>query len=173
MRMIYQVLEQYLNEKEYKWERKGDRLRIPLRGDNGSWTTLIDWNEDDRWICVRSVMGFAVPPAKRRAVAEFVARANYGLIIGNFELDFNDGEAAYRTSAILREDELSEVMLADLFYANLHYVDRYMPGLMAVAFGGRPARKAIDLVEGTGQPTPQDAPADDTCPRGETPTDAI
>jgi hypothetical protein len=29
---------------------------------------------------------------ERAPPAEFITRANYGLIIGNFELDFEDGE---------------------------------------------------------------------------------
>jgi len=32
--------------------------------------------------------------------AEFIARANYDMILGNFELDFHDGEVRYKTSAI-------------------------------------------------------------------------
>src|SRR5262245_30076481 len=35
-------------------------------------------------------------PAARRDVAEFIARANYGIIIGNFEIDFEDGTVRFK-----------------------------------------------------------------------------
>src|SRR5438552_11284376 len=39
-----------------------------------------------------------VPQQSRAAISEFVTRANSGLIIGNFEMDFADGEVRFRTS---------------------------------------------------------------------------
>ena len=32
----------------------------------------------------------------RKTTAEFICRANYGLPIGNFEMDFSDGELRYK-----------------------------------------------------------------------------
>lgn len=48
-----------------------------------------------------------VPEELRPGVAEFITRANYGLIRGNFEMDFNDGELRYKTT-ISRQDLLSD-----------------------------------------------------------------
>ncbi len=149
MRTIFQVLKQFLNAGTYKWERKGDRVRFPVHGENGTWLAMIGWNEDDRWVLVRSVIGFNVPPAKRRSVAEFIARANYGRFLGNFEMDFADGEVGFRTSLAVPEDPLSPTMLTDLVYVNFAATDRYLPGLMAVVYGGRCVRKVIEQVEGT------------------------
>jgi len=45
--------------------------------------------------------------SKRGAVAEFINRANYGIIIGNFEMDFADGEIRYKTSIDVQGDKLT------------------------------------------------------------------
>ncbi len=55
------------------------------------------------------------PEEKRLAIAEFVARANDGLRIGNFELDFGDGEVRYKRSAWIGEN-LSPNPFASLGY---------------------------------------------------------
>ena len=40
------------------------------------------------------------------AIAEFLTRTNYSMIIGNFELDFADGEIRYKTSIDVQGDFL-------------------------------------------------------------------
>ena len=38
------------------------------------------------------------PENKREMVSEYINRVNYGTILGNFEIDMNDGEVHYKTS---------------------------------------------------------------------------
>ena len=47
-------------------------------------------------ITSRSIIPIKVIEPKRPSVAEFFTRINYGLIEGNFEMDFADGEVAFR-----------------------------------------------------------------------------
>ena len=32
---------------------------------------------------------------KRQDIAEYLTRANYGMVMGNFEMDYSDGEIRY------------------------------------------------------------------------------
>lgn len=68
-------------------------------------------------------------------MAEFLTRANYGLMIGNFEMDFNDGEIRYKTSIDVEGDNLSSALLKQLVYANVMTMDQYLPGIIAVIDG--------------------------------------
>lgn len=52
-----------------------------------------------------------VPEDRRLALAEFLTRANYGLFIGNFEMDWQDGEVRYKTSIDVAGDRLSTALV--------------------------------------------------------------
>ena len=59
--------------------------------------------------------------------------------IGNFELDFDDGEIRYKTSIDVEGGELIDKMIDNLLRANLTTTDRYFGGLMELIYGDRPA----------------------------------
>jgi hypothetical protein len=65
-------------------------------------------------------------------LAEFITRTNYGLIVGNFEMDFADGEIRYKTSIDIDGDELTSEIIKHLVYANVTMMDEYLPGIIAV-----------------------------------------
>lgn len=48
------------------------------------------------------------------AVAEFIARGNFGIVIGNFEIDFSDGEIPYKTSIDVKGDRPSFALIKRL-----------------------------------------------------------
>ncbi|WP_049790798.1 hypothetical protein [Trichormus azollae] len=56
---------------------------------------------------------------KKQVIAECITRANYGMIIGNFELDFNDGEIRYKTSIDAEGERLSFALIKQVVYANV------------------------------------------------------
>ncbi len=80
--------------------------------------------------------------------AEYLTRANYGLRIGNFEMDFSDGEVRYKTSIDVKGGNLTPSMVKVIVYANLHTMDRYLPGIMEVIFTEHSPKQVIDTVEG-------------------------
>jgi hypothetical protein len=87
------------------------------------------------------------PADKRSAMAEFLPRANYGLTIGNFEMDFDSGEIHYKTGIDVEGDRLSTALVRQLVYANVAIVDRYLPGIMAVIYGNVSPMEAIAQIE--------------------------
>ncbi len=76
------------------------------------------------------------------AIAEFITRANYGLVIGNFELDFSDGELRYKTAIDVEDDNLSFALIKQMVYANVIIMDKYLPGIMAVIEGKVEVKKS-------------------------------
>ena len=84
---------------------------------------------------------------RRGAVAEAIARANYGMILGNFELDFRDGEVRYKTAIDVSGSTMSASMVQAMVFAGLGTMDRYFPALQAVMAGAKTAEQAIADVE--------------------------
>jgi hypothetical protein len=80
-------------------------------------------------------------------MSEFLTRANYGLILGNFEMDFTDGEVRYKTSIYIGETELDFPVIKKMVYLNLSTIDDYFPAMMKVIYGGISAEQAINEIE--------------------------
>jgi hypothetical protein len=125
-------------------------LQMGFRGDNGQWTCYAQAREEQSQFLFYSVCPVNAPDdgQKRLAMAEFLTRANYGLFIGNFELDLSDGEIRYKTSVDVEGDRLSPALVQQLVYANVFTMDRYLPGIMGVIYGHISPEDAIAQVEG-------------------------
>ncbi|MCK6619942.1 MAG: YbjN domain-containing protein [Calditrichaceae bacterium] len=85
----------------------------------------------------------------RSQVAEFITRANYGILIGNFEMDYSDGSIRYKTSLDFQGDELSPALIRNIIAAARNSGETYGYALIEVMKGQKSAQNAIDDVEST------------------------
>ena len=140
----------FFKEDDWTFTQVEDRpiLRLGFQGDNGQWTCYAQAREEETQLLFYSLCPVKAPEDKRPTVAEFLARANYGLFIGNFELDFGDGEIRFKTSIDVEGDRLSPALVRPLVYTNVLMMDRYLPGLMSVIYGGETPAEAVAKVEG-------------------------
>jgi hypothetical protein len=124
-------------------------LQLPFQGTNGRWNCYAKAREQNKQFVFYSLCPIATPENKRQAVAEFLTLANYGLMIGNFELDFNDGEIRYKTSIDIVGDNLSFALIKNLVYTNVTMMDEYLPGILFVIDGDVSPKEAITKIETT------------------------
>lgn len=118
-----------------------------FQGQNGRWGVLARSDEDKELLLFYSYCPIKIDEAKRPIIADFITRANYGLYVGNFEMDFNDGEVRYKTSVDVEGSEPTFDLIKRLVYNNVGVMDRYLPGIMAVNYGGDSPQAAIAKVE--------------------------
>ena len=71
------------------------------------------------------------PEEVRAAVAEYITRANYGLRIGNFEMDYTDGEVRYKSSLDFEGGGTYGTLIKNTIYPAVQTMDFYLPGLLA------------------------------------------
>ena len=107
-------------------------LRTAFQGENGKWVCYARAREEQQQFVFYSICPIDIPKYKRFAISEFLTRANYGMTIGNFELDFTDGEVRYKTSIDVEGDRLSHALIKHLVYINVTMMDEYLPGIIAV-----------------------------------------
>ncbi len=119
-----------------------------FEGKNGQFTCYAQERGEQEQFVFYSIFPVRAPENKLADIAEFITRANYGMIIGNFELDYSDGEIRYKTSVDVEEIEISEPLVRHLVYANVLTIDKYFPGLMRVIYAGIAPSDAINEVEG-------------------------
>jgi hypothetical protein len=150
MANLFESVEEFFTGEGWSTEQVDDgTLRMSFRGDNATWTCFARVRAAQGQVTFYSVAPVTAPPAQRPAVAELVARANFGTVVGNLELDFADGEIRYRTSLDLGPEGLDGVPFARLFGrlvgANLRMMDRHLPALLDVIGGRAPAEALADL----------------------------
>jgi hypothetical protein len=121
---------------------------VNFGGRNGQWTCYLRVIEDKYVVLFYSMCPVKAPPEKRPILADFLTRANYGLYLGNFEMDYNDGEVRFKTSLDVEGDHLTNALMKRLTYNNVTVMDRYLPGIFSVIYGGASPTEAIAQVEG-------------------------
>ncbi len=73
-------------------------LSSAVSADSLEWSLYAVTFEETEQVAIYSAIPINVPEERRLAAAELITRANYGLRLGNFELDFSDGELRFKTS---------------------------------------------------------------------------
>ena len=102
----------------------------------------------------RLVLNMLVPlnagKEERHKVAEFLLRANYGLKIGGFDFDFDDGEISYRISMYCGTEDFSPPTYEQIDFSvivGLMMIEKYGDALVKVMFGLVEPEDAVESVE--------------------------
>lgn len=119
-----------------------------FEGKNGQFTCYAQERTEQEQFVFYAIFPVRAPQDRLPEVAEFLNRANYGMIIGNFEMDYSDGEIRYKTSIDLEDVQEISPLIRHLLYANVMTMDKYFPGLMRVLYGGISPVDAITEIEG-------------------------
>lgn len=112
-----------------------------------AWNIYTTAFESERQVATYGVVPFLIEPAHRSTVMELITRINFGLVIGNFEMDLSDGEVRYRTSLDFEGGELTTPLLQQLVRSNLSVMEHYLPAFIAVALRNRSAVDALATVD--------------------------
>ncbi len=149
MGTILEAVKIFLEEDKWPYNQLNGKTvyRTAFEGDNGSITCYIQEREEQQQLVIYSLFPVRVPDALLPQIAEFTTRVNYGMVIGNFELDYTDGEVRYKTSVDTEDSEIQQAVIRHLIYANVLTMDRYFSGLMRVIYAGVSALDAITEIE--------------------------
>jgi len=80
-------------------------------------------------------------------VCEYLTRANYGLSLGNFELDHSDGEIRYKVAWNVVDGMVGDDAIDDLVDLPIAMFNRYGDGLLMVEMGMMTPEDAISKAE--------------------------
>jgi hypothetical protein len=161
MGAIYDAMEAFFKKDEWPANKIENQAAMSMnfQGQNGRWSCYARVEEEKQIVLFYSYCPMKAPEDKRPILADFLTRANYGLYIGNFEMDYNDGEVRFKTSLDVEGNksveegakdpvELSFALMKRVVYDNVGVMDKYLPGVMAVIYGGASPTEAIAKVEG-------------------------
>lgn len=149
MGQLYNAVVDYLTEDGWHFgvAQEDVALHFGFQGRSNLWQCLCIVDEDKGFVRFYSIAPVIVPEEQRAAVSEFLTRANYGLPLGNFEMDYRDGEVRFKTSIDVEGGELTPTMIENLLKSNLTTMDQYLPGLMRVLYGNVAPAQAVEAIE--------------------------
>lgn len=123
-------------------------LSTSVDAPNGAQELFVHAHEDKQRLLVYvRPRGLEIEDDRLPALADFLMRANYGLALGNFELDMNDGEMNFKNSVDVTGGALTELMVKTLVVFAIETTNRYLPGMRAVLAGTSP-KDAIEAIDG-------------------------
>jgi hypothetical protein len=103
----------------------GAAIETGFRARTGTFRLMIFLRHEPALLGVIVRIPETVPEPKRPEVAEAIARANYGLSLGCFELDMSDGELDFRVSMPIGGASLAHEQFRSLLGAAMWTTDRY------------------------------------------------
>ena len=143
------VVVAYLDDEGLEYEVESDeRVELTFTTNNGLLATWFSIDEEDEIVLYVTRCPVFVPEERRAAAMEFLTRANFGLRMGHFEFDLEDGEVRYKTSIDVEGDRLTPALVKRLVRPNLVTMDRYLPGLLRVVYGTTTPAEEIAAIEG-------------------------
>jgi hypothetical protein len=94
-------------------------------GHNGRWNSFVQIHPEQPIAIVYSLFPEPCPPEKETEVLELIAHCNDGLMVGNFEYDFEHREIRFKTS--LNATHMTEKLeiFDSVFYYNFLAMDQF------------------------------------------------
>lgn len=132
----------------YTMSRERKRIRFNYSRPNVLYKCNLGICSDDDYFQVDIILPIMANDEKMRStLLEFFTRANFGLVMGGFQIDLRDGEICYHLGYLIPETGLCDETITRLVSVAMNTSDRYFPGIMRTLFGGETPEDAVYLCE--------------------------
>jgi len=148
MTAAYEELIHLLNEREIGYSTSDDQaIRTDLRGEIAVYRIVARVEVEAELFQVFGYSPVRIPQGCAPAIAEAIIRANYGLRIGKFELDLDDGELRFHVAQILVYESVGEEVIDRMIGTAINMLDMYLPAFLSVIYANELPLDAIRRVE--------------------------
>lgn len=149
---IANAVNDFLKEDDWHFsfdEKRGIfRFGLGLKGKLKKLHYIVDIKEDEYLVYAISPLGADDEDAKMMVnMAEFICRANYGLKMGNFELDFDDGEVRFKVHVLCKGVTPTAEMIKRSIYCPATMFDHYGLGIVDIIFNDTSGKVAVEKCE--------------------------
>jgi hypothetical protein len=88
-----------------------------------------------------------VPEEKRHIISEYLTRVKYSRMTGAVEMDFSDGELAYRNAIICGSSIPTDDNVKYVMQGTASALDEYGDGVIHILQDGMAPNQALEVVE--------------------------
>ena len=134
-----------LDEREwtYSVNEELNLVAFGITADHAAYNCAVIVDDDTRLVTMLARTSLRVPLEERAPACELLMRANHGLMLGNFDLDFADGEVRYKVSVDVEGGTLGTRMVQTMITIALDMHEMWYPPLMKVIYGGVTPEDAV------------------------------
>jgi len=144
MGQVLETMCEYLDSDDWKYVRADENhVRLDYSGKSGLIRCYIRDSANDDYLSVTSDYPFNVPEERRNEVVTLTTMINYGLRLGNFEMDLDDGQLSFRTSMFLDGCSFGNKLMKKVLFMNLMTTDRYQSMIMRIVYSDRTAKDVM------------------------------
>ena len=142
---IMEAIEFFLKKGEWNYELIEERgvIRMGIALDSKLKTADIRINVMEKGFCVDTILRIGADDESKAAMAEFLARANFGLSYGHFEMDYDEGDMLYHTSFYAGDTVPTYEQIEHTIYINISTLDNYGNALTKALYGVAAPKDAI------------------------------
>ncbi len=106
---------------------------------------ILKVSDDD--IIIISTCDIKASAKSRVRMSEYINRANYGLLNGNFELDFNEGTIRFKIYLDIKDQEITKYLLFKSIVLSSKMWERYGNGVVRILGSDDHPADIIQIVE--------------------------
>ncbi|HRH91526.1 MAG TPA: YbjN domain-containing protein [Agitococcus sp.] len=149
MSKLFDVALEWLNQEEWSFsEHRSDDsdnawIKANYVADNARFDIVFDVYEDIEIFSLYIYFPVNVPENKRLAVADLLTRINWGMRVGNFELNMDDGLIRCKAVVDIEGSTLVTTMITNMLRAVLSTADKYFPMIMQVCYSDKTAKDLL------------------------------
>jgi len=121
-----------------------DCLRATFEARHASHEVFVETHDEFNSFGVYIYPPTKIPGKSLPRIMEYITRINYGVRLGHFELDLDEGVLRFAHSTDVEGSHITPPMLLNVLYFGLSVMDDYYPGLMRILFSGVSPKKAYE-----------------------------
>lgn len=137
MGRIYNAVAQFFEQDEWHVAPGSveNSLEAEYNGKHGQLKCIAYAAEPQNQFVFYSIAPLQVSEQAIAQMATFLHQINYGLILGNFEMDYRDGEIRFKTSVDVEDTKLTYELIRNTIHGNIFQIQQYLPGIYGLMGG--------------------------------------
>ncbi|WP_352259615.1 YbjN domain-containing protein [Psychrobacter sp. TB55-MNA-CIBAN-0194] len=121
--LIIDCLKQYFHTKKWHYtyhrprandDQQSHHLSFSMRHKQLICAYLFRWQEKNKLLAIYGILPFSIPESHQSAAMLLVTQINYNMMIGNLEMDVNDGEIRYKTAIDVEAVDIDKALIEHL-----------------------------------------------------------
>lgn len=142
------TIEQVASFNDWSFERPGDdEITILIGAIWADYTMSLSWMDDIETLHLACAFDMRVPERRHIETLKLVSLINHQLLVGHFDLWFNNGMVVYRQALPLNGGiDANEQQVEFLLGNSLEACERYYQAFQFVVWAGKSASDALDSV---------------------------
>ena len=141
--LMYDSICTMFSDNDILYEKDDENLTVvtELTGEDLPMRLTTKVYPDKQNVTIVSTMPFRIPPEKRAELTAAIAVANYGMLYGGFELDWEKCRIRYRLSMSYVDSMLGKGLFYKMTFVSLNTIDDYNDKFFMISQGNLSLKK--------------------------------